>query len=323
MEKLDYALILGIPHECVSYDVALSSKTWIHRGGKVSVWISPQTIDDLVKVGRYFYANGIAFDIIGHTSNMYFQNSYNTDFLIDTRELKTFAYQEGKIICDCGASLQLVARKNIERGISGYEGFYNIPGTVAGAVVDNSGCYGSQMDNVLLFIELLNPDGNIVKLTTQELGYRTRSSALKRKEIAGIVLRVYLNGSIHENAVLLQKIGEHNQMLRRYEHEGPAYNLGSVFVYSWKYKKNIRNLFVRTIARCMLICHVNYLTMQKVIKWMLMLLYGYVELDKYISDKNLKCFLWRTKEADEFFLKFVAFFNAFADKPEIEIDIKK
>lgn len=323
MEKLDYALILNLPEECVSYNVSLSSKTWIHRGGMVAVWFAPKNVDDLVKIGRFLYAKKATFDVIGHTSNMYFCDSYNVDFVIDTREIKAFVYQGKQIICDCGAPLRLVARKCIERGVSGYEGFYNIPGTVAGGVVDNSGCYGSQMDDLVLSIDLLTPDGTVVKLTNKELAYSIRSSALKRKEIEGIVLRVYMDASRLGDAEILRQKGEYNQMLRKYEHEGPAYNLGSVFVYSWKYKKNMRNLFVRIIARAMFKLRINYLTRQRVVKWMLMLLYGYVELNKCVSDKNLKCFLWRTKDADALFPKFVSFFYAFADNPKIEIDIKE
>lgn len=323
MNRTTLANTIDIPLECISLNVTLSSRTWIKRGGIASVWFSPQNSEQLEKIGRYLYSNHQNFDIIGHTSNTYFTNSHNTNCVLDTKSVQNIVWQDNFIICDCGVALQKLARTCISKGIKGYEGFYNIPGTVAGAVVDNSGCYGSQMDQVVLSIDLLRPDGKIINISKTDLKYRTRSSALKRHETEGIILRVYLDNSHKGNPLELEEQGRNNQALRQYQHEGPAHNLGSVFVYTYEYKKNIRNLVVRIASKMMRLMHINYQKQQYTIKWMLMLLYGYTKLDKYISDKNIKCFLWREKDADDHFCEFIQFFNAFANKPEIEIDIKR
>lgn len=314
---------IDIPIECITTNVALSKHTWIKRGGMVSVWFNPHSTEQLERIGRYLYTHHLQFDVIGHTSNTYFTNTYNTDYLLDTRSVQNIIWQDNVIICDCGVPLQKLARLCITKGIQGYEGFYNIPGTVAGGVVDNSGCYGSQMDNVVLSVDLLTPNGSIVNIPNSALRYRTRSSALKRHELQGIILKVYLDSSHKENPMYLQKKGEYNQTLRQYQHEKPAYNLGSVFVYTYEYKRNLRNFFVRGVSKVMRLLHVDYQKEQWIVKWMLMILYGYTKLDKYISDKNIKCFLWKETNADSHFDEFIRFFNAFANKPEIEIDIKR
>ncbi len=323
MDSTFLAQAIGIPQECITTNVALSKRTWIHRGGNAAIWFTPQNIEQLEKIGHYLYENQLQFDIIGHTSNTYFTNTYNTDYVIDTKNLRNVVFQDNTITCDCGASLQKLARECIAKGINGYEGFYNIPGTIAGGVVDNSGCYGSQMDEVVLSIDLLTPNGDIVNVPNSNLKYRTRSSALKRHELQGIIVRVYLDCSQYRDPKELLKIGEQNQALRQYQHEGPAHNLGSVFVYTYTYKKNIRNLIVRIVSKIMRILHIDQQKQQLITKWMLMTLYGYTKLDKYISNKNLKCFLWKEPDADKYFDEFIHFFNAFAEKPEIEIDIKR
>lgn len=323
MDSTLLAQTIGIPQECITTNVALSKRTWIHRGGIAAVWVTPRNIEQLEKVGRYLYNNQLQFDIVGYTSNTYFTNTYDTDYVIDTKNLRNVVFQDNTIICDCGASLQKLARECIAKGIMGYEGFYNIPGTIAGGVVNNSGCYGSQVDKVILSIDLLMPNGDVVNVPKLSLKYRTRSSALKRHELQGIILKVYLDCSQYKDPEELRKIGEQNQALRQYQHEGPTHNLGSVFVYTYTYKKNIRNLLVRTASKIMRLLHIDQEKQQFVIKWMLMILYGYTKLDKYISDKNLKCFLWKEANADEYFDEFVHFFNAFANNPEIEIEIKR
>lgn len=323
MDSAYLANVIDIPIECITTHVALSQRTWIHRGGIAAVWFSPKNTEQLAKIGHYLYNNHLQFDIIGHTSNTYFTNTYNTDYILDTRSIQNIIFNDKIIICDCGVPLQRLARLCISKGIRGYEGFYNIPGTVAGGVVDNSGCYGSQIDEVVLSVDILSTNGNIINIPISTLGYKTRSSALKRHELQGIILKVYFDGRHTGNSEELRKLGEHNQSLRLYQHEGPSCNLGSVFVYTWRYKKNIRNFVVRIISKIMQLLHIDYLRQQYAIKWMLMILYGYTKLDKYISNKNLKCFLWKEADADEHFEEFIRFFNAFADNPEMEIDIRK
>ena len=160
---------IDIPVGCIATNVSLSKRTWIKRGGMVAVWFNPHNTQQLERIGRYLYINHLQFDVIGHTSNTYFTNTYNTDYLLDTKGVQNIVWKDSVIICDCGVPLQKLARICISKGIQGYEGFYNIPGTVAGGVVDNSGCYGSQMDNIVLSVDLLTPNGNIVNVPHSSL----------------------------------------------------------------------------------------------------------------------------------------------------------
>lgn len=82
----DLAKIIGLNHDIVLYDVPLSSRTWLHRGGNAGVYFTPQTYDEMVLIGKYLYAQKAKFDIIGHSSNIYFLNTYCTDYVIDTKK---------------------------------------------------------------------------------------------------------------------------------------------------------------------------------------------------------------------------------------------
>ena len=64
-----------------------------------------------------------------------------------------------------------------------------MPGTIGGAVVNNSGC---QVSDLLKEVRLLQPDGVVKSLSPQELAFKFRSSALKRGEIKGVILSVTL-----------------------------------------------------------------------------------------------------------------------------------
>ena len=103
----------------------------------------------------------------------------------------------------------------VKRGFKGFEGLIDLPGTIGGAVVNNSGCYGSQISDLLLGAKLLLPNGVVRCLSPQELAFTIRSSSLKRGEVKGIILSVTLrlvNGDPDELMKLADKA--HQDRLR-------------------------------------------------------------------------------------------------------------
>ena len=72
--------------EC-QHNISLKSRTWIHRGGNVKNYYLPKNLEELIDIGRYLFEMNIDFITIGHTSNIYFKNSFNIDSIIDTKRL--------------------------------------------------------------------------------------------------------------------------------------------------------------------------------------------------------------------------------------------
>lgn len=63
--------------------------------------------------------------------------------------------------------------------LSGLEFAAGIPGSVGGAVYGNAGAYGKSMQDVLVRATLLAPDGRVVEVGPEALGFAYRTSALK------------------------------------------------------------------------------------------------------------------------------------------------
>lgn len=314
---------LNISPSSIEYNVSLKTKTWIHRGGIASVYFTPKNTDELICIGKYLFDQNNSFDIYGHASNMYFHNTYNPEFVIDTRNVKEITITDEHIICGCGYPMAQLSRTCISMGIQGYEGFINIPGTVAGACTNNSGCYGSLTANILHKVEVLTPQNEIRSFYTSELGYSERSSALKRKEIEGIIIKCYFKKNKTESIQMLEARAKENTRLRRLQHEPPKNNLGSVYVHSFRWKKNLRNCIILGINFFLRCLNIQELTRKKTLKIMLLLLYNKLELKQYISDKSIQCFLWKDEKADLHFDSFIELFNDFANSPIMEIEQKK
>ena len=83
---------------------------------------------------------------------------------------------EGTVIrAQAGALLSAVAAEAKNHSLTGFEFAGGIPGTLGGAVTMNAGAYGGEMKDVLKSVTVADREGNIRKLSAEELnlGYRT------------------------------------------------------------------------------------------------------------------------------------------------------
>ncbi|MGN0186605.1 MAG: FAD-binding protein [Paludibacteraceae bacterium] len=321
--QIDYASIIGIPSSIVSYNIPLSSRTWIHRGGNAKVYFTPQTYEQILSIAQYLYSQKVKFDVIGHSSNIYFKNSYCADYILDTKKYGGVEFlDDSTILATAGLAMTKLSRMCMEHGIAGYEGFVSLPGTVGGAVVNNSGCYGSLMEDVVRQVELLTPDGGIKLLSKEALHYSHRNSALKDKTIEGVVLRVWLDTSRHDSPAALLEKAERYTLDRKRTQQGPLNNLGSTYA-QLPYKRNARNFICRVFAKLFSICKVDAIKARKLMKYVYLTLYGEIKIAKYVSNYWIGCFVWQDARADEAFKRYCKMMNRIYNQPRLEIEVRE
>lgn len=300
----------------------LKKHTWIHRGGKVNYWWHPKDKSELVLLGEFLYKNNQNFIVIGHTSNIYFKNSYNIEHVIDTRKLTSFYLDDKTIVCDCGTPIARLSKWAVEYGIIGYEGLINLPGTVAGAIVNNSGCYHCGIDKILKSVELLTPNGIILNIEAKKLNYKFRNSALKTGDIHGIILRAFLDASNKAEISKLKEIAEINSQNRLDTQDPPAYNLGTTINFGY-YKKNFRNIIIRIVDKCCRLIIKDSNKRYRIKKNTILTLYGKLFLNKYISNKRMGCYIWKDDKADIYFEDYLSLMDNVYSNTSIEIEIKE
>lgn len=284
-------------------NVSLKERTWIHRGGIVGTWIRPCSLEELENEVAYLYDNKANFLTIGHTSNIYFKNSFNIDYIVDIRNLKKIDEKENDlIVCECGTPMKNLAHYCIEHGYAGYEGFIDLPGTVAGAVVNNSGCFGSSIKKVLRGIDIVMSDG-IKHLKTADLLYSFRTSALKEGLIKGCITKVYFDTSNKASVDELQQRANQFHKQRVLTQDSPARNLGSTVNMSGDVR-GVRGLLIKVIRRIMIYLKL-YPRFTEIFPGLVCLLYFKPFVAKYISKRNLNCFIWKDDGADKAFPKYM------------------
>lgn len=298
-------------------NVLLSRKTWIKTGGICKYWISPHSVSQLEEVCRYLYANGIAFDLVGQTSNLFFHSTCNPQVVVSTMNVNHYIINGDIVTCDCGCNVMKLAKEMLAEGYAGFYGLVGLPGTVASAAVNNAGCFKCSISSMLVCADVLLPNGEIVSMMKDGFGYAKRSSVFKRKEVNGIILSVKLKLQRSENIEVEKKKAEETNGYRKKYQEGYKSNLGSVFA-AKKQRCNVRNIIAIVIAKVLNILHIAHFSFIK--KRILLSLYRYKDLNKYISDKNINTFVWRDEYAEKAFIRYKQFMSNVYQDLEIEIE---
>lgn len=311
---------------CLNQDIKitrnfdLKNKTWIQRGGIAGVFIEPDSREKLISLCRLLYKNKYEFEIIGYTSNLYIHNDYHPDIVISTINIKNVSEINNTIICDCGVKISTFSKECVKKGYLGFEGLVDLPGTVASAVYNNSSCFGCSIKDLLIKIELLNSNGDIITLYPDGLKFLHRSSALKRKELKGTILTVYLKKEISDPELLIKK-ATLNHIERKRKQESGRKNLGSTFAKLGSLPLFIR-IILKTYSLISRVLNIGKEKQQYTRIIIILFLSGYLRLLPYISRKNINCFIWKDEKADEVFELYRVFMKKIYKTEDLEIEIK-
>ena len=307
----------------IKNNISVYSICWLNHadGGTIGTFYEPETKDELIELCRSLYKEKKSFDLIGHTSNIYFLPNYSVDIMVSTRRLKNVEHKDDFIIADCGANVKALAHTMVNEGIKGFEGLIDLPGTVAAAVYGNASCYKCSVNDMLVSVEFLKENGEIVTLLPEDLKFTKRSSALKRGEIKGVILSVTLRKEYGE-AEQLKALAEKNHENRMKTQPGPKDNLGTIYAVTGG--KSQKSWIVRLLAS--LICLPLRLTcknaaaMKKAKIDTILRLYGAKELQPYVF--GWKRYIWKDEKSHEFFWKFHKIHQKLFTESKFEIEIK-
>ncbi len=155
----------------------LSKTNWFRVGGAAEWLFKPMDVHDLSAFLKLLPMD-IPITVLGVGSNVIVRDGGIDGVVIKLGRGFTQLSVEGDDVIKAGAScLDLhFAQYAMEHGIGGLEFMSGIPGTVGGAVRMNAGAYGSDISKVLVEAEIVERDGMIRHLTSEELGFTYRNS---------------------------------------------------------------------------------------------------------------------------------------------------
>ena len=212
----------------VKENVPLAPYTSARIGGPADVFIAVDTVAELVRVVNLLWKQEMAFTILGGGSNVLVSDKGVRGVVVMNRA-KGVKFQGGdqpSVTAESGVVFSNLANRCASKGLSGIEWAATVPGTIGGAVYGNAGAFGGEMAGNLIAAELLTTHGRET-YTVEQMGYRYRTSVLKRGEIDAVVLSAELslrNSTPEDVTVKIQQFSAHRKAT-----QPPGASMGSMF----------------------------------------------------------------------------------------------
>ncbi|MBN1872103.1 MAG: UDP-N-acetylmuramate dehydrogenase [Candidatus Omnitrophica bacterium] len=184
----------------VKYNEPMNLHTTFGIGGPADIFIQPRSVDEIVKCLRICSERGITFFILGNGSNLLVRDEGFRGMVIDmsTPHLKSISVKGDIIRSSSSVYLSELLKISTEHGLSGLEFLAGIPATLGGAIRTNASARDYMdpdtwydMTSLVNAVKLIDANGNIISLTSNEIGSSGGCLDLKGRVIleAELILR--------------------------------------------------------------------------------------------------------------------------------------
>lgn len=227
---MDEKVLLNQFEDRLQRDVPLSRFTTSRVGGPARFFISAESATQLAEDVRFLWEHDIPLLVLGSGANLLISDT-GLDLVVVHNHAKLITVdlrvESPSITAESGAILTSVARKAAEHGLTGLEWASAVPGTVGGAVYGNAGAFGSNTQASLLLAKILHRTKGYLSLTSEDMGYAYRSSALKRQPGDAIILSASFAVQPGDPALIEWTMKQFSERRRSTQPTGPS--TGSTF----------------------------------------------------------------------------------------------
>lgn len=160
----------------------MKKHTTFRIGGPADYYLCPHSAKEIQKAVEICREENIPYFILGNGSNLLVSDKGYRGAVIQLwKNVSDIRVDGCRIQAKAGASLAKIAAQAMEKGLTGMEFAAGIPGTLGGAVVMNAGAYGGEMKDILKEVLVMDKEGRIFTLKTEDLKLGYRTSIVKEK----------------------------------------------------------------------------------------------------------------------------------------------
>jgi UDP-N-acetylmuramate dehydrogenase len=202
----------------------LAPLTTFRIGGPAEIFVEPEHVDELAEAVAGLKRAGIPWRVLGGGSNLLVADRGVRGAVVSLARLSAVRRGGGLLEVDAGARLIEVVRIAASAGLGGFESLAGIPGRVGGAVFGNAGSRYGAIGDLVVALDLMEPDGNLSRVVPAPGFFRYRGSEVGDR----IVVRALLAGSEADPALLRARVRE---LVRERKASQPGWvgNAGCVF----------------------------------------------------------------------------------------------
>lgn len=155
--------------------------TFTKTGGHADLHVFPCSYEDVQAVIRLATAHNMPLTTLGNGSNIIIRDGGIRGVVINLTKLDNMKFKGERLVVQSGAALIGASRFALEHHMTGLEFACGIPGTVGGAVYMNAGAYGGEVADVLDSVLVAAPDGELLRLSKEQLELAYRHSNISEK----------------------------------------------------------------------------------------------------------------------------------------------
>ena len=182
----------------------LSKYSWFNLGGPADIFFRPDNKEELINFLKEIKESNPKIYILGAGSNTLIRDLGVKGVVIklsskfsNIKLLKKDTIEVGAAILD--RKISDFAQIN---NISNMEFLSCIPGSIGGAIIMNSGCYGTDISKILLSIKVIDENGNEKEIRNNEINFYYRGTDIPKNYI---ILSAILQGNISKKSIIKKK----------------------------------------------------------------------------------------------------------------------
>ena len=189
----------------VSTNIELSKYSWFNLGGPAELFFKPENKNQLIEFLKYSKENKLKITVLGAGSNTLIRDEGIKGVVIKLGPnfSKIELINENTIQVGAATLDRKISNFAKENGIGNLEFLSCIPGSIGGAVIMNSGCYGCDISKVLSSITVIDVQNCIEKqIPREDIDFFYRGTNLPSNLI---ITAVKLKGTVAEKQLIEKK----------------------------------------------------------------------------------------------------------------------
>ena len=189
----------------VSTNIELSKYSWFNLGGPAELFFKPENKNQLIEFLKYSKENKLKITVLGAGSNTLIRDEGIKGVVIKLGPnfSKIELINENTLQVGAATLDRKISNFAKENGIGNLEFLSCIPGSIGGAVIMNSGCYGCDISKVLSSITVIDVQNCIEKqIPREDIDFFYRGTNLPSNLI---ITAVKLKGTVAEKQLIEKK----------------------------------------------------------------------------------------------------------------------
>lgn len=179
MEKKSFFEAITEKNIKIEENVCLKDLTTFKIGGNAEIFVSVKDSDEAAFVMKKVKEYKLPLFVLGKGSNLLVSDKGIKGVVLNVCGIDDIRFEGNKVICGAGLHLQKLCVRAYEKGLSGLEFAFGIPGSVGGALYMNAGAYGGEIKDCVISAKCIDQNGKTLELNRDEMALGYRTSAFK------------------------------------------------------------------------------------------------------------------------------------------------